>query len=159
LTLLVGGLAEQIHVSAAIGAFLVGVALSGAVQHRATSLITPMRDLFAAVFFVFFSFGVDPTDLRGAIVPVAALTALTVPGKLVVGHMATGRRGAGGVLIARGEFSIICAALGATLADGADLGAVAAGYVLVTSTIGPLVAARELRRAPEVGLASRRLRR
>ena len=30
LTLLVGGLAEQIHVSAAIGAFLVGVALSGA---------------------------------------------------------------------------------------------------------------------------------
>lgn len=142
LTLLVGGLAEQIHVSAAIGAFLVGVALSGAVQHRASSLVAPLRDLFAAVFFVFFSFGVDPADLRTAVLPVIALTALTVPGKLIVGRVATGHFGPGAVLIARGEFSIIIAALGASLADGPELAAVAAGYVLVTATIAPIAALR-----------------
>ncbi len=37
-TLLVGGLAEQVQVSAAIGAFLVGLALSGPVQRRAGAL-------------------------------------------------------------------------------------------------------------------------
>ena len=46
LTLLVGGLAEQVHVSAAIGAFLVGLALSGPVQRRAGALVAPFRDLF-----------------------------------------------------------------------------------------------------------------
>jgi Sodium/hydrogen exchanger family len=51
LTLLVGGLAQQLDVSAAIGAFLVGLALSGPVQHRAGALLEPLRDLFAAVLF------------------------------------------------------------------------------------------------------------
>ncbi len=50
-TLLVGGLAEQVQVSAAIGAFLVGLALSGPVQRRAGALIGPLRDLFAAPSF------------------------------------------------------------------------------------------------------------
>ena len=48
LTLLVGGLAQRLEVSAAIRAFLVGLALSGPVQHRAGVLIGPLRDLFAA---------------------------------------------------------------------------------------------------------------
>jgi CPA2 family monovalent cation:H+ antiporter-2 len=47
---------------------------------------------------------------------------------------------AGTALIARGEFSIVVAALGATLVDGAELGALAAGYVLVTAVVGPLAA-------------------
>ena len=42
LTLLAGGLAEQVDVSAAIGAFLVGLALSGPVQERAGTLIEPL---------------------------------------------------------------------------------------------------------------------
>jgi len=42
--------------------------------------------------------------------------------------------------VARGEFSIIIAALGATLADGQDLGALAAGYVLFTALVGPVAA-------------------
>ena len=35
------------------------------------------------------------------------------------------------MLIARGEFSIVIAALGSGLVDGPDLGALAAGYVLI----------------------------
>jgi CPA2 family monovalent cation:H+ antiporter-2 len=42
--------------------------------------------------------------------------------------------------MARGEFSIVIAALGASLADGPELGALAAGYVLLTAIIGPLAA-------------------
>jgi CPA2 family monovalent cation:H+ antiporter-2 len=148
LTLLVGGLAQALDVSAAIGAFLVGLALSGTVQHRAATLIGPMRDLFAAVFFLFFSFQIRPGDLVDAAVPGLALAVLGIAGKLVTGSRAAaragvgpaGRRRAGATLVARGEFSIVIAALGATLVDGADLGAVAATFVLLTAVAGPLLA-------------------
>ncbi|HEX2851418.1 MAG TPA: cation:proton antiporter, partial [Acidimicrobiales bacterium] len=82
LTLLVGGLAQKLEVSAAIGAFLVGLALSGPVQERAGTLVGPLRDLFAAVFFVFFSFQIRPADLVGALVPALLLTVVAAAGKL-----------------------------------------------------------------------------
>lgn len=148
LTLLVGGLAEELQVSAAIGAFLVGLALSGTVQARASALIGPLRDLFAATFFLFFSFGVDPADLVAVLAPAAALVAITGPGKLLSGWVAAtsvgagvpGRIRAGTALIARGEFSVVIAALGSGTADGADLGALAAAYVLLTAVAGPFAA-------------------
>ncbi|HEX2272876.1 MAG TPA: cation:proton antiporter [Acidimicrobiales bacterium] len=148
LTLLVGGLAEKVQVSAAIGAFLVGLALSGPVQARAGALVEPLRDLFAATFFLFFSFQIDPRDLPGAIVPAAALAVVTGAGKLVSGRAAArplgvgprGRLRAGTALIARGEFSIVIAALGAGTENGDELGALAAAYVLLTAVAGPLAA-------------------
>ena len=51
-----------------------------------------------------------------------------------------GRLRAGTVLIARGKFSIVIAALGAITADGAELGAMAAAYVLLTAMAGPVAA-------------------
>jgi CPA2 family monovalent cation:H+ antiporter-2 len=42
--------------------------------------------------------------------------------------------------VARGEFSVVIASLGATLADGPRLGAVTAAFVLVTAVAGPLLA-------------------
>ena len=148
LTLLVGGLAEEVQVSAAIGAFLVGLALSGPVQARTAAVIGPLRDLFAATFFLFFSFSVDPSDLVDVLVPAAILALLGILGKLLSGWMAArslaagtpGRLRAGTVLIARGEFSIVIAALGAGTDDGAELGALAAAYVLMTAVAGPLAA-------------------
>ena len=155
LTLLVGGLAQQLEVSAAIGAFLVGLALSGPVQHRAGALVSPLRDLFAAVFFLFFGFQIDPGDLLGALVPAVVLAVLGIGGKLLTGWVAGARAGvatrgrlrAGSTLIARGEFSIVIASLGVGLADAADLGAVGAAFVLVTAIVGPL-AARYVGRTP-----------
>lgn len=156
LTLLVGGLAQEVQVSAAIGAFLVGLALSGSVQDRAAAVIRPLRDLFAATFFLFFSFSVDPRDLVAVLVPAAGLALLGILGKLTSGWVATrsltagtpGRLRAGSVLIARGEFSIVIAALGAATADGAELGALAAAYVLMTAIVGPLAARYSDRIAP-----------
>jgi CPA2 family monovalent cation:H+ antiporter-2 len=147
ITLLVAGVAQQVEVSGAIGAFLVGLALSGRAEERASRLISPLRDLFAATFFLFFSFQIDPADLLDALAPAAALAVLTALTKVATGWYAAGRAGAaprgrlraGTVLIARGEFSIVIAALGSGLVDGPDLGALAAGYVLITAMAGPVV--------------------
>jgi len=145
-TLFVAGVAQRLEVSGAIGAFLVGLALTGRAEVRALQLISPLRDLFAATFFLFFSFQIDAGDLVDAAVPAFALAILTAVTKVMTGWYTAGRAGvgpkgrmrAGTVIIARGEFSIVIAALGASLVDGPDLGALAAAYVLLTAIIGPV---------------------
>ena len=147
LTLLVGGLAQQVQVSAAIGAFLVGLALSGPVQERAGALVEPLRHLFAASFFVFFSFQIDPGDLVGALAPAIALTVVAGGTKFVSGWAAgrslgvgvRGQRRAGAALVARGEFSVIIASLAAGTAHGDDLGALTAAFVLLSAVAAPLL--------------------
>ena len=162
ITLLVAGVAQRLEVSGAIGAFLVGLALSGRVAERSADLIAPLRDLFAATFFLFFSFQIDPADLVDALVPAIGLAVVTILTKFVAGWYAAGRIGvgpagrtrAGTVLIARGEFSIVIAALGIQLADGPELGALAAAYVLITAIVGP-VAARFADSIPVPGRTAR----
>ena len=51
--LLVAGVAQRFQVSAAIGAFLVGIALSGSVAEQSHRLVSPLRDLFAQYSFSF----------------------------------------------------------------------------------------------------------
>ncbi|HWL41692.1 MAG TPA: cation:proton antiporter [Ilumatobacter sp.] len=146
LTLLVAGLAEWVGVSGAIGAFLVGLALSGSVGERAARLIAPLRDLFAATFFLFFSLRVDPAALAGAALPALILAGVTMLTKIGTGWYAARRDGVGRggrlrvgtALVARGEFSIVIAALAVGVADGAGLGALATAYVLVLAVAGPV---------------------
>lgn len=148
LTLLVAGLAEGVNVSAAVGAFLVGIALAGEGAHRARTMLAPLRDLFAAVFFVFFGLSTDPRDIPSVLAVAFALGVVTAGTKLAVGWWAgrrrgfskRGRRRAGLALIARGEFSIIIAGLGAQTAAGDELSALAAAYVLVMAVAGPVAA-------------------
>jgi monovalent cation:H+ antiporter-2, CPA2 family len=163
ITLLVAGIAQQLEVSGAIGAFLVGLALSGRAEERANELISPLRDLFAATFFLFFSFQIDPADIIDAAIPALVLTVVTALTKVVTGWYAAGRVGAapkgrlraGTALIARGEFSIVIAALGSSLVNGPELGALAAAYVLLTAIIGPVAA----RFADHIPLPTRLVRR
>ncbi|NUR83488.1 MAG: cation:proton antiporter [Nonomuraea sp.] len=148
LALLVAGLAQQLQVSAAVGAFLVGIALSGQLAHDAQALLAPLRDLFAAVFFVFFGFQTDP----GKLLPVAGLAALlaliSMITKLLTGAYAARRAGigkagqarAGIALIPRGEFNIVIAGLAVGAGAHPDLGALAAAYVLILAAFGPLAA-------------------
>ncbi|MEM7140305.1 MAG: cation:proton antiporter [Actinomycetota bacterium] len=146
-TLVVAGIAQSFEVSGAVGAFLIGLALSGEVEERALELISPLRDLFAGTFFLFFSFGINPADLPAAAVPAITLAVIGIATKAFTGWYAAGRIGvstkgrvrAGTMLIARGEFSIVIASLGAGLADGADLGTVAAAYVLITAVLSPII--------------------
>jgi monovalent cation:H+ antiporter-2, CPA2 family len=146
-TLVVAGVAEQLQVSAAVGAFLVGVALSGPVSERASALIGPLRDLFAAAFFFFFGLRVDPTDLPSAAVVALGLGAVTAITKVATGWWAAARLGAGPrgrlragtALVARGEFSIVIAGIGVAAGVEADLGIVSAAYVLLLAITGPIL--------------------
>ena len=148
ITLLVAGAAEQIHVSAAVGAFLVGIGVSGEAAHRAKGLLSPLRDLFAAVFFVFFGLSIDPRELPSVAWIVLALAVVTGATKFASGWWAArdagigarGRRRAGAALVARGEFSIVIAGLGVSAGVADGLGAIAAGYILLMATAGPIVA-------------------
>ncbi len=148
LVLLVAGVAERVGVSAAVGAFLVGIALSGTVAERAGSLIAPLRDLFAAVFFVLFAMSIDLGQLPDVIVPAVALAVVTAGTKMVTGWYAArqagvgnrGRMRAGAALIARGEFSIVIAGIAVAGGVIAQLGPLVAVYVLLLALAGPLVA-------------------
>ncbi|MET9930290.1 MULTISPECIES: cation:proton antiporter [unclassified Streptomyces] len=148
LTLLVAGVAQQLQVSAAVGAFLVGIALSGEVAEGAHTLLSPLRDLFAAVFFVFFGLHTDPASIPPVILPALALAIVTALTKTATGYWAARRAGigvkgrwrAGGTLVARGEFSIVIAGLAVSAGVQPQMGPFATAYVLVLVVIGPLTA-------------------
>ena len=161
MVLLVSGLAQRLQVSAAVGAFLVGLALSGPVAERARDLLGPLRDLFAATFFVFFGLQVNPRDLPPVLAVAALLASASAITKVVTGWRAAARAGvgvpgrvrAGTVLIARGEFSIVIAGLGVAAGVDPRLGTLAAAYVLLLGVFGP-IAARTAE--PLAALAGRR---
>ncbi|AXG76432.1 cation:proton antiporter [Streptomyces paludis] len=146
LTVLVAGVAQQLQVSAAVGAFLVGIALSGEVAEGAHNLLAPLRDLFAAVFFVFFGLNTDPAAIPPVLVPALILATITTLTKIGTGWYAAKRAGVrtagrwrtGGTLVARGEFSIVIAGL----AVGVEprIGPLATAYVLILVILGPLAA-------------------
>jgi CPA2 family monovalent cation:H+ antiporter-2 len=146
-TLLVAGIAQRVNVSAAVGAFLVGIALSGPLQARATALIEPLRDLFAALFFVLFAFRIDPGSLPSVAVAAVLLAIITSITKVATGWFAAARLGvgpraqmrAGTALIARGEFSIVIAGLALNTSVESDLIALAGAYVLVLAIAGPVL--------------------
>lgn len=148
LTILVAGLAQRLQVSAAVGAFLVGIALSGPLAHSAQQVLTPLRDLFAAVFFVFFGLHTNPADLPPVFGAAAVLAAAGIVTKLATGWVAaarhgaagTGRLRAGAALIPRGEFNIVIASLAVAAGIHPRLGSLATAYVLILATAGPLVA-------------------
>ena len=145
LVLLVAGVAQRLQVSAAVGAFLVGIALSGPAAEKAHELIGPLRDLFAAMFFLFFGLEIDPKALPPVLLPAALLAAFTAGTKILTGWWSARRAGvesagrwrAGAALVSRGEFSIVIAGLGA--AREPRLGSLAAAYVLLLAVTGPVL--------------------
>ncbi len=147
LALLVAGLADRLQFSAAVGAFLVGITLSGPVAEKTHALIDPLRDLFAAIFFLFFGLLIDPATLWPMLTPAVILVAITAVTKIITGwwttrHMglnAASRLRAGITLIARGEFSLVIAAMGVGAGLEPRLGALAAAYVLLSAIFGPLL--------------------
>jgi CPA2 family monovalent cation:H+ antiporter-2 len=148
LVLLVAGVAQRMQVSAAVGAFLVGVAVSGPIAHHAAELISPLRDVFAAVFFVFFGLQLDPGTIPAVALPAVALAVVSVVTKMATGWVAArragvgraGRRRAAAVLVPRGEFSVVIAGLAVAAGQPARLGALAATYVLLLACAGPVLA-------------------
>jgi CPA2 family monovalent cation:H+ antiporter-2 len=154
LTLIVAALAEFIHASAAVGAFLVGLTLTGEAAERARTVLSPLRDLFAAIFFLAIGVSVHPAALLPMLPVAAALAVVTAGTKVLTGQYAARREGvgrpgqlrAGTALIARGEFSLVIIGLvGATVES---LEAVATPYVFILAMLGPVLARFAGGRAP-----------
>lgn len=146
LALVVAGAAELLSVSAAVGAFLVGLAVPEGTARRARVVLAPLRDLFGAAFFFYFAYETDPGSVLPALPAALALAGVTAATKVATGWYAAGRDGvgrrgrlrAGTALIARGEFSVVIAGL-AVGAGYTELGPVATAYVLLLAVVGPLV--------------------
>jgi CPA2 family monovalent cation:H+ antiporter-2 len=147
LMLVVAGVTHLVDASAAVGAFLVGLAIPGSTADRARSVLRPLRDLFAALFFLSFGLEVAPSSLTPYLLPALILGVVSSLTKIVSGGYAAarsgvGRRGrlrAGGALVARGEFSIVIAGLAA--ASGyAEVGPLASAYVVLLGLAGPVIA-------------------
>lgn len=141
--------AGELGLSAGAGAFIIGTVVGDTKHSHAISRMTePVRDLFAALFFVSIGMLVNIADIGRFIIPVLVITLVVVVGKVFVntlGAYITGRDGrtsleVGTAMAQPGEFSL------AMVKTGTDNGAVSSALspivtavIIVTSVLYPLV--------------------
>lgn len=149
--LLLAGVAHELGVSDAIGAFMAGLVLSGtAAAHRIQRLVLPLRDAFAALFFFSFGLSIDPGDLGGVFGQALIAIAVSLVLALAAGVFAArvnglGRQAAANIattVVARGEFSLILVALATAAGLDGRLAPFVGLYVLVLALVAPLLASR-----------------
>ena len=161
LAMVVAGLAAVVQVSSAVGAFLVGIAISGEVAKVAQKYLRPVRDLFAAFFFLVFGLTTNAADIPSVLLPAAILAVVTIATKILTGYLGARRAGigragrwrAGFALTPRGEFSIIIAGLAVSAGVEPTIAPMAATYMLITVVVGPLLA-----RLPDSAMFTRRFK-
>jgi monovalent cation:H+ antiporter-2, CPA2 family len=140
-------LAEHFGYSVALGAFLAGslVAESGE-GHKVEHLIVPVRDMFAAIFFVSVGMMLNPSLVQEHWVALAVLTVAVIVGKIVGVALGAMLVGAGprlsieaGMSVAQiGEFSFIIAMVALqTHAAREFLYSLAVGVSVVTAFTTP----------------------
>lgn len=144
----VAGAALALGVSEAVAAFFLGTAV-GSTDHanRVERVITSERDLYAAVFFFAIGLGTDPGALAAVAAPLAALVGITAATKLLSGYYGAAAYGLSErrrvrtalALVARGEFSLVLAALAAGAGLNPRLTALIVGYVLAMSVLGTVL--------------------
>ena len=143
------GLAGLVQFSPAVAAFLVGLLLTGELAEVARRRLDPLRELLAAIFFVYFGLSTDVSNLPAVLLPAAGLALLTIGTKFVTGWFAAAtvqggtisRLRAGALLSARGEFSVIIAGLVAVSGIlPPTFQTFVAAYVLITAFAAPFLA-------------------
>jgi CPA2 family monovalent cation:H+ antiporter-2 len=117
-------LATKAEFSAALGAFIMGSILAETAEgERIEHLLSSVKDLFAAVFFVSVGMMINPSILQQYFWVIILITVVTILGKLLgsgFGAVLSGRSlkhstQAGMSLAQIGEFSFIIASLGVSL--------------------------------------------
>ena len=114
--LAVSGGANLVGFSGAISTFLLGMFLAGEVAETLRSRFAPLREIFSAIFFLFFGLSISATDILPVLPISLAFAVVGVLGKFGVGWW-IGRdlsdplswKRIGAFLSARGEFSMIIA--------------------------------------------------
>jgi CPA2 family monovalent cation:H+ antiporter-2 len=137
--------ADHLGISAAAGAFLIGTVL-GDTDHSEDLVRTmsPVRDIFAALFFVSIGMLIDPALIARFIVPALVVASVFVVGKIVadtVGTFMTGHEGrtslrVGMGMTQSGEFSLAMVKVGV---DHAAIGPFLYPVVAVTTALTALV--------------------
>lgn len=140
-------LADQVGFSAALGAFIMGSILAETTQaHKIEHLITSVKDLFGAIFFVSVGMLIDPQILVDYAIPVLILTLSVIFGKTIFvagGALLAGRPlkqavQAGTSMSQIGEFSFIIATLGVSLeVTSSYLYPIAVGVSVITTFTTP----------------------
>jgi K+:H+ antiporter subunit KhtU len=151
---LVAGIAEELHVSDAIGAFMAGLVIAEtSAAPRVRKLVLPLRDTFAALFFFTFGLTVDPGDVASVAGPIAIAIVVTIVVNFTAALVVARREhldqrattNLATTILARGEFSLIIATLGAEAGLDARIVPFVAGYVLVLALGAPILAAQSAR--------------
>lgn len=149
--ILTAGVAEELGVSDAIGAFLAGTVIAATVvATRVERLVLPLRDAFAAVFFFAFGLTLEPGDAANVAWIVAAAVVLSFVLNTAAGIVAARLAGEGPdaaarislTVLARGEFSLIIASLAAEAGLDGRIPPFVGLYVFVLALASPVLAAR-----------------
>lgn len=124
LCLILVNAAAEYHYSIALGAFIMGSILAETDEsHRIENVIQPLRDIFAAVFFVSVGMMIDPNEIWANIGIVLIITGVTIVGKIIASFIGAkaSRQSAlmslqvGFSMAQIGEFSFIIMSLGVAL--------------------------------------------
>ncbi len=140
-------LARAVGYSVALGAFVAGVLVAeSGERERIGALVRPVRDVFAAIFFVSVGMQIDPALVVRHAGTALAFVAVVVGGKIAgvaAGSFLTGSGvptavRAGMSMVPVGEFSFVVAGLGASLGGaGAALYPVAVTVSAITAFATP----------------------
>lgn len=145
--LLVGALASYIGLAAAAGAFLFGmVIVSYDVEERLHRTVAAFKDIFLIVFFISFGMLLDPRQIPGILWMIAIVVPVTILGEILItsssayfsGFSPKSSISIGASMIARGEYSLIFAAIGfAAGAISRSLYQFTGVYVFIMTLIAP----------------------
>ena len=135
--------AEEAGFSSALGAFVMGMVLSETLEaHRIEKLMAPLKNVFAAIFFVSVGMMINPSSLVEYWGPILFVSIVIIVGMIVFGTLGCWWGGStlkdsmltGFSFVQIGEFSFIIAALGSKLGvtDPAIYPIIVAASVLTT---------------------------
>ncbi|HUW87978.1 MAG TPA: cation:proton antiporter [Candidatus Paceibacterota bacterium] len=144
--LLASGVATYIGFSGAVAAFLVGLLMTEDLAIVARVRLAPLRDLFSAIFFLFFGLRIDPAKIPSILLPALALTAVGIGTKFLTAWWATRkaqepgiRLRVTGLLVPRGEFSLVIAGLTASTFFGEKIQLITITFVILTTFVGSIL--------------------
>ena len=150
LAILFAGIGELIGVTDAIGAFLIGLVL-GATRFsgKVERISIPLRDVFAAFFFLNFGLALNIAQFGSVVWVVLIAIVLTVVLNVVSGELialfnkmdARAGLNIAAILMNRGEFTLILATLSLAAGLNEKLEPFAGLYVLIMAILGPVLAA------------------
>ena len=144
-TLAAAGAATLAGFSGAIAAFLIGMLLTGEVAESLRSRFAPLREIFSAIFFLFFGLSIAAVDVLEVLPIAIVFSVVGIAGKMAVGWW-VGRdmsdkmswRRIGAFLSPRGEFSMIIAATVVANTTLIGLKEITLGVVVLTAIYSTL---------------------